>query len=90
MTPFDDAPPSSTQPMSDERYKSLMNDDSLKLTQAEIDVGWHFCVEWDGLLVGPGSHELFCCRCWPKTHPVYKTIPPDEAEHATDPYDDID
>lgn len=61
--------------MTPDRYNSLMRDDSLKLTPEEINEGWHFCSEWDCLLVGPGMGELEPCRCLPDDHPVYKTKP---------------
>jgi hypothetical protein len=35
-----------------------MRSDDLQLTQSEIDKGWHFCPEWDDLLIGPGMDEL--------------------------------
>lgn len=48
--------------MTDARYNYLMNDDptvhwSPELTDEEIEEGWHFCPEWDGLLIGPGMME---------------------------------
>jgi hypothetical protein len=49
--------------MTDQRWKLLMNNDQEKLTQAEIDAGWHFCAEWDGLLVGPDTEEMDACTC---------------------------
>lgn len=49
--------------MSNERWEHLMADDEAKLTPAEIDQGWHFCYDWDGLLVGPGMGEIEFCRC---------------------------
>lgn len=60
--------------MDNERYAFLMGPTEPNLTQEEIDLGWHFCHEYDGLLVGPGMGELDCCSCHPKDHPVYKTI----------------
>ena len=51
--------------MSDERWTALMRDDGLRLTQTEIGEGWHFCYDWDGLLVGPGTPELESCTCPP-------------------------
>lgn len=51
--------------MTKNRYAELMVDDHLDLTTEEIKEGWHFCVEFDGLLVGPGSSELEFCRCLP-------------------------
>jgi len=50
--------------MTNERWEQLMKDDSLLLTTEESDEGWHFCPDWDGLLVGPGTAmELTCCMC---------------------------
>lgn len=43
-----------------------MNNDNLKLTPEELQLGWHFCWDWDGLLVGPGMGELDSCTCHPK------------------------
>lgn len=42
------------KPMTDERYNFLMRSDEYRLTDEEWKEGWHFCVEWDSLLVGPG------------------------------------
>lgn len=36
------------------------------LTESEIQAGWHFCNEWDGLLVGPGMIEQEACTCFSK------------------------
>ncbi len=49
--------------MTDERWRELMNDESKKLTPEELAEGWHFCWDWDGLLVGPGMDELEMCHC---------------------------
>lgn len=49
--------------MTDERWKQLMADDSLPLTSEEISNGWHFCSDWDGLLIGPGMKEVESCTC---------------------------
>jgi hypothetical protein len=46
-----------------ERWKALMANDDLGLTTEEIAAGWHFCWEWDGLIIGPGMKELECCKC---------------------------
>ena len=62
--------------MNPKRYEELMDFRSTAtLTKEEIAVGWHFCNEWDGLLIGPHYDELDCCRCLPHEHLVYKTIP---------------
>lgn len=64
--------------MTDERWKLLSEDDPSagELTESEVAEGWHWCQEFDGLLVGPGMGELRPCKCLPKNHPAYKTIPP--------------
>ena len=50
--------------MTEERYRSLMDDDPApSLTEAEIQLGWHFCWDWDGLLVGPDMIERRFCQC---------------------------
>ena len=50
--------------MTDERYNALMSQMDLSLTEEEIEEGWHFCWDWDGLVVGPGMIvELACCSC---------------------------
>lgn len=61
--------------MTSNRYKELMADDTAQLTDAEIAAGWHFCQDYDGLLVGPGMMELSVCRCLFKNHTVYRTLP---------------
>jgi hypothetical protein len=73
--------------MTNTRWKLLMDCDDLNLTEQEIAQGWHFCNEFDGLLVGPGSYELHCCHCLPDGHPVYDTRPPQEPMPETYPDD---
>ena len=48
--------------MTTERYNELMANDAALLTTHEIEQGWHFCFEWDGLLVGPGMMEYEVCE----------------------------
>lgn len=60
--------------MTSQRYRLLEQGDA-ELTPEEISQGYHFCLEFDGLLIGPGCSELDCCHCLPKDHPVYQTIP---------------
>lgn len=34
------------------------------LTSEESAAGWHFCPDWDQMLVGPGMPEYeVCCTC---------------------------
>lgn len=49
--------------MQPNRYRELMENDLVQLTDSEFQAGWHFCLEWDGLLVGPGMPEIQCCSC---------------------------
>ena len=49
--------------MTEARWRSLVRDHSLGLTQAEIDAGWHFCPCWDELLIGDKMGELEHCYC---------------------------
>jgi hypothetical protein len=48
--------------MTNERWRALMDNDDLPLTAEEIAGGWHFCWEWDGLLVGPEMEEWKFCQ----------------------------
>ena len=45
------------------RYAELMNNEKAKLSKKERELGWHFCTDWDGLLVGPGMEEEEHCLC---------------------------
>lgn len=53
--------------MTDERWKALMADDESCLTQEEMSEGWHWCLDFDLLLVGPGMDEIQNCNC-PREH----------------------
>jgi hypothetical protein len=46
--------------MTQDRFTTLMRDDTLSLTQAEIAEGWHFCAEFDGLLTKGNPMEPHC------------------------------
>ena len=53
--------------MTPTRYYELEagNDtDGPHLTPEEKAAGWHFCCEFDGLLVGPGMCEQQFCLCF--------------------------
>ncbi len=54
--------------MTNDRYNYLMwgnhyDTPDAQLTEQEIAEGWHFCFDWDGLLVGPGMPEAESCYC---------------------------
>lgn len=43
------------------RWKAL-NSELDELTNEETQQGWHFCWDWDFLLIGPGMREYEeCC-----------------------------
>lgn len=50
--------------MKEERRRQLELDPNAKLTQEEIDAGWFFCCDWDGMLMHKTSYEAQnCCSC---------------------------
>lgn len=49
--------------MTNERWYELESSPEPLLTKEEIDGGWHWCPDWDGMLVGPGMGELDHCLC---------------------------
>ena len=49
--------------MTDERYNALMKSNTLSLTEVEIAAGWHYCIDWDFLLVGPEMPEFAVSEC---------------------------
>lgn len=34
-----------------------------KLTSEEWKQGYHYCLDWDGLFIGPDDKEFECCTC---------------------------
>jgi hypothetical protein len=51
--------------MNDERWRSLMNNPDSRLTMEEMVQGWHWCFEFDELLVGPPMEmEWSVCTCF--------------------------
>jgi hypothetical protein len=53
--------------MTPERYKQI-NDKGKGLTVKEYNEGWHFCPEWDLLLIGPGMEEMKSCTCYHRNY----------------------
>jgi hypothetical protein len=53
--------------MSEERWNYLMQpfdgDENVMLTADEIANGWHWCDEWDGLLIHADDREFEHCKC---------------------------
>jgi len=52
--------------MKKSRYIQLDKDVELHLTAEEIKEGWHFCMEWDGLLIHETWVEHEACLGWCK------------------------
>lgn len=55
--------------MKDKRWKELMADENGTLTKEEMEQGWHWCLDFDLLLVGPGMGEQHNCHCFDKPNP---------------------
>ena len=49
--------------MTGKRYTELNVDQNLKLTDQEKADGWHFCKEWDGMLIHKDWPESKGCIC---------------------------
>jgi hypothetical protein len=53
--------------MTRERWLELMQpyaeNDGINLTPEEIAAGYHWCEEWDGLLIHVDDDEFDCCTC---------------------------
>lgn len=50
--------------MTDKRWRQVMKNENENLTQDELERGYHFCYDWDGLLVGPCMGEFRYCNCF--------------------------
>ena len=57
--------------MNPRRYRAL-DEAGTGLLPAEIDAGWHFCEDWDGMLIGPRSPEMENCLCSRKLPPRFR------------------
>lgn len=72
--------------VTEDRWQLLMDNDLLNLTADEKAQGWHFCLEFDGLLVGPGMGELRDCRCpAPAIEKARAHLPPPTPEQPPPP-----
>lgn len=71
--------------MTNERYNAVQNNPDLNLTPEEITEGWHFCWEFDGLLVGPGMGEQrFCTSACGATATVSPDVKPETLSALTE------
>lgn len=52
--------------ITDERWRYLEANQMARLTDDEIEAGWHFCYDWDGLLVNryDTEGEGAACTCF--------------------------
>ena len=46
--------------MNADRFDFLMRYETARLTEEEIQDGWHFCQEYDGLLMKVGTMGCIC------------------------------
>lgn len=49
--------------MTPERYQQLCHDHSTILTDEEYHGGWHFCMDWDGMLIHTSDKAYEVCGC---------------------------
>lgn len=49
--------------MTKERYRELDGDYELALTPEEVKAGWHFCPDWDYMLIHNLDIEIEGCCC---------------------------
>lgn len=49
--------------MTPERIKELFNSPDAVITEEEWLQGWHWCDDFDGMLVGPRRAESEFCTC---------------------------
>lgn len=49
--------------MNQDRYRELDRFGS-SLTEEEVKEGWHYCPDWDAMLIGPSMpEEMKACLC---------------------------
>ncbi len=49
--------------MDKQRYYELSTNMELKLTPEEVAAGWHFCPDWDDMLIHKDGPEAGGCTC---------------------------
>ena len=49
--------------MTSQRYRELSSSDKHDLTPEEVADGWHFCSEWDFMLIHKSDPEYQACLC---------------------------
>lgn len=59
--------------MNDKRYREI-EVEGKQLLPSELREGWHYCAEFDDMLVGPTMQAWDACMCWPKRRISSKRI----------------
>jgi len=68
--------------MKTERYSELMTGDEIPLTPDEMAAGWHWCPEFDDMMLGPGMSEIHVCMCHtPQIDRARKATPEPDLEN---------
>lgn len=49
--------------MTSQRYRELSKSDEQDLTPEETKAGWHFCPDWDYMLIHKLDPEIEGCNC---------------------------
>lgn len=64
-----------TRKLTEEERKALKGK---QLTDEEFKQGYHYCVEWDYMFIGPEDQEFECCLCFAKVDIKSKRIDKNE------------
>jgi hypothetical protein len=48
--------------VTDEEWRDYLSGE-IEMTKEMKDEGWHFCEEWDNLLIGPQMSKILHCSC---------------------------
>ena len=82
--------------MDDERFLELDRSGN-GLTEEEWEQGYHWCYEWDGMLVGPGQPEALVCSCdhpkieeWKQSDEAKQMLKEQEERMNRIPEEDVD
>jgi hypothetical protein len=60
--------------MSNDRYRQLIRNVELELTDEELAIGYHFCYDFERKLIGPGMEEMNFCFCKNINKKFHKSI----------------
>ncbi len=54
--------------MNQTRYDEIQSDIKAELSESEINAGWHFCPDWDFMLIHKDWREYEGCCCGYEVH----------------------